>query len=158
MTGEVISGTIKVCRRSSCPFVLRLFCSSLNRSMTTSVCEKVFTFAELKQDHLELFEKLNYCCGCPEYKYFGGYYDFNCTINAWRFSALLTDKQWKALANLCINFKADISEVIRGCSFETSRVTIADSGNESSYWVPTSLCGRVKNLYFLIDTDGRCNM
>lgn len=133
--------------------------------MTTSVCDKVFTFAELQEKHKDLFDKINYCAGLAEYKLHQSqfqsgldYYDFTCSINAWRFDCLLTDKQWKALAQLCINYKADIGEVIRGCHFETDRVTIVDGPHTSHYSVPTNLCGWVKNLYFLIDVDGRCCM
>lgn len=134
--------------------------------MTASTFGKVFTFNELQREQPELFRKLNYCAGLLEYKLHKpqisksalDYYDFTCTPNAYRFDVLLTDKQWKKLAQLCINYKADIGEVIRGCHFETERVTIADGEHKSIYYAPTNLCGWIKGVYFLIDVDGNCNM
>lgn len=122
--------------------------------MATSVCEKVFTFAELQQDHPEVFEKLNYCCGLAEYKFSGGYYTFTCNINAWRFDCLLTDKQWKALAQLCIRYQADIAEVIRNFNFETERLTVVDGSHQSVYELPANMTGWVKNVFFCITPDG----
>jgi hypothetical protein len=120
--------------------------------------DKAFTFDELKEQQQELFRKLNYCCGLTEYKVHKQQYDFTCSINAWRFDVFLSDAQWKALAQLCINYRADINEVIRGCHFDTEQVSVTDGFDISIYAVPTDLCGWVKNLYFSIDVDGRCNM
>lgn len=129
----------------------------------TLTCDKVFTFAELQEKHKDVFDKINYCAGLIDYKVHKAqngveYYDFTCSINAWRFDYLLSDKQWKALAQLCINYKADIGEVIRGAHFETERVTVVDGPHLSVYSVPTNLCGWVKNVYFCIYVDGRCCM
>lgn len=122
--------------------------------MTTSTCDKVFTFAELQQDHPELFEKLNYCCGLSEYKFLDGRYSFSCNINAWRFDQLLTDKQWKKLAQLCIGYGADISQVIRDFNFETEQVKVVDGSNCSVYELPTNMKGWVKKVFFCITPDG----
>jgi hypothetical protein len=122
--------------------------------MTALTCEKVFTFAEFQEDHPEVFEKLNYCCGLTEYKFSDGHYSFTNGINAWRFDCLLTDKQWKALAQLCIRYHADISDVIRGFNFETESVTVVDGSHKSVYELPTNMKGWVKNVFFCITPDG----
>ena len=125
----------------------------------TLTCDKVFTFAELQEKHKDVFDKINYCAGLVDYRVHkaqngGEYYDFNCSINAWRFDVLLTDAQWKKLAQLCINYKADIAEVIRNFTFETEEVTVADGPHQSTYEVPTNMKGWVKNVFFCITPEG----
>ena len=120
----------------------------------TLTCNKVFTFAELIENSRAVFDKINYCCGLPDYKFFDGRYSFYCAINAWRFDVLLTDAQWKKLAQLCINYKADIAEVIRNFTFETEEVTVIDGPHQSIYEVPTNMKGWIKNVFFCITPEG----
>lgn len=122
--------------------------------MTVSTCDKTFTFDELQEDHPEVFRKLNYCAGLPDYQLHNNHYSFMCSINAWRFDVLLTDEQWKAFAQLCIRYNANIAEAIRNFCFETERVTVVDGAHKSVYELPTSMSGWISNVYFHITPDG----
>jgi hypothetical protein len=121
------------------------------------------TLQELKQNNKKIFDKINASAGMIDYKYNkvrqGFYiYDFNCEINAWRFDRFLTDAQWKTIAQLCIKFDANISEVIRNFSFETNYIAVQDcDGTVVQYNYPTNVKGWVKNVFFLIEEDGRAH-
>jgi hypothetical protein len=130
---------------------------TLTRSCTLS-------FEELQKNEY-LFKRINTLCGLMEYKLHKpqlgraefDYYDFTNGTNAWRFDGFITDAQWKTIAQLCISYKADIAEVIRGFVFETEKISVVDGEHSSTYFVPTSMCGYIKNIYFLIEEDGRSN-
>jgi hypothetical protein len=131
----------------------------------TSVDQIKFpTFAELKETNPNAFDKINQCAGLTCYKSSKGanatVYDFDCTINAWRFNQFLTGAQWKTLAILCINFEADISEVIRSMVFETDFMCVRDfegADGLSQYNYPTNLKGFVDGVFFLIEPTGRAH-
>jgi len=136
-----------------------VFVYFLFRSMTSVDEIKFPTFAELKETKPEVYDKINECAGLTCYKSNKGpkvtVYDFDCSINAWRFDRFLTDAQWKTLAILCINFKANISEVIRDMEFETNFMCIRDGADElSQYNYPTNLKGFVGGVFFLIEPTG----
>jgi hypothetical protein len=128
--------------------------------MTYSVDQIKFpTFTELKETEPGIYDKINECAGLTCYKSHRirevNVYDFDCSINAWRFDKFLTDAQWKTLAVLCINFKADISEVIRNMEFETNFMCIRDGADGlSQYSYPTNLKGFIGNVFFLIEPTG----
>ena len=121
------------------------------------------TLQELKENNKVVFDKINSAAGLPMYqmtkindKYY--IYDFDCSINTWRFDGFVTDAQWKTIARLCINFEADISKVIRNLTFETSFIATQDSdGTVVQYNYPTNIVGFIENTYFLIDEDGRAH-
>lgn len=120
------------------------------------------SFEELKDRRPDLLQKINYACGLTSYdwnKIRDGFYvyDFNTSINAWRFDGFITDAQWKTIAQLCIKFKADISEVTRSLIFESDSVTVRDYDNVNLYFYPTSLKGWVGGIFFMIEENGRAN-
>jgi hypothetical protein len=129
----------------------------------TSVDQIKFpTFAELKETKPGVYHVINECAALTCYKSNKGpkvtVYDFDCTINAWRFNQFLTDAQWKKLAILCINFEADISEVIRSMVFETDFMCVRDDADElSQYNYPTNLKGFVGGVFFLIEPTGEAH-
>ena len=120
------------------------------------------SFEQLKDRNPEIFKKINSACGLTSYgssKIRDGFYvyDFNTSINAWRFDGFVTDAQWKTIAQLCIRFKADISEVIRNFTFETDSVTVQDYSSVNKYFYPTSLKGWVGGIFFMIEENGRAH-
>lgn len=128
--------------------------------MTTAT--KYSTFDKLKEAAPEVFKKINYACGLTSYvscKVRNDFisYDFNCSINAWRFDTFITDAQWKTIAQLCIRFNANISEVLRNLVFETKNVIVQDFSQEIQYFYPTNVKGFIGDIYFLIEEDGRAH-
>jgi hypothetical protein len=121
------------------------------------------TLQELKENNKVVFDKINSAAGLTCYrmnKVREGFYvyDFDCSINAYRFDHFVTDAQWKTIAQLCINYKADISEVIRNLAFETNFIATQDSdGTVVQYSYPTNIVGFIENTYFLIEKDGRAH-
>jgi hypothetical protein len=133
----------------------------MQTSTLTRPC--TLTFDELQQNQY-LFNKINSLCGLSEYKIHKAqlgkaydYYDFSNGTNAWRFDGFITDAQWKKIAQLCIRFKADISEVIRGLTFDTERISVVDGEHRSDYFVPTTLKGWIGEVFFGIDEMGESN-
>lgn len=131
--------------------------------MTTSVDQVKFpTLGELKEAKPDIYDKINESAGLTCYRSHKvrevTVYDFDCSINAWRFDRFLTDAQWKTLAILCINFKANISEVIRNMEFETNFMCIRDGADGlSQYSYPTNLKGFIGQVFFLIEPTGRAH-
>ena len=132
------------------------------------------TLQELKENNKVVFDKINSAAGLTCYrmnKVREGFYiyDFDCSINVYRFDHFVTDAQWKTIAQLCINYKADISEVIRNLTFETNFVAVQDIGPSgdpncqgfgnviTQYSYPTNIVGFIENTYFLIEEDGRAH-
>ena len=120
------------------------------------------SFEELRDRSPEIFKKINYCCGLTSYSFYkirDDFYswDFNCSVNAWRFDTFVTDAQWRTIAQLCIKFKADISEVVRNLTFETDYVTVKDIYTVNKYSYPTSLKGWVGGTFFFIEENGRAH-
>jgi hypothetical protein len=134
---------------------------SLTRKMTATYSFP--TLQELRQNNKFVFDKINYAAGHPNYrmnKVREGFYiyDYDCSINVWRFDGFITDAQWKTIALTCINFRADIYEVIRNLTFETSFIVTQDSdGDKVQYNYPTNIVGFIKDTYFLIEEDGRAH-
>lgn len=124
------------------------------------------TFQQLKQNQPELYQKICDCLSCSDYKFFTGgrkpYWDFSFSINCWQFNEFLTPFQWKKFAYLCIQYKADIGEVIQNWTFETSYIEMVNPaansgeiGNSYIYHYPTNIRGFIGNTYFMIEPDGR---
>lgn len=120
------------------------------------------SFEDLKDRRPDILGKINTCWGKTCYrstKINDKYYicDSDCSFNAWRFDGFITDAQWKTIARLCIDFKADISEVIRNFTFETDSITVQDYSTVNRYFYPTSLKGWVGGIFFMIEENGRAH-
>lgn len=132
--------------------------------MTTAT--RAYTFRQLKEQQPDIYRKINNSLSCAEYKFNNVHkpnWDFNWSINCWRFDGFLTDSQWATFARLCIRFSADISQTIREWSFETDRVDVFNPGaredDESAeiytYYYPTNIKGWIGGIFFVIEPDGR---
>lgn len=132
---------------------------------STFVQGSSFTIEQLESDHPETYRRLDLCFSFNDYKIHKTqiaksavtyYWDFQCSLNCWRFDGFLSDAQWKTFAQLCIRFNADIGKTIREWSFETDRISVFDffECERTDYYVPTNIKGWIDSLFFIIEPDG----
>jgi hypothetical protein len=138
----------------------------LRTQMTSPLLQgSSFTLEKLKNDSPEIYRRLNLCFSSNEYKIHKPqitksavtYWDFQCSVNCWRFDNFLSDAQWRTFAQLCVRRNADIGKAIREWSFETDRVSLFDffESERTDYYVPTNIKGWVDGTFFMIEPDGR---